>query len=224
MSNVESQNAKSGHSFPWGTFWSAVGALVGIATIVISLVFTNQPSPLPLVQPTSSPSPAQSSPEGTLTVPPPSSDSPAPAQDHEPDEFRLQGLLFPGTIKDCTPNRDVESSQVLAALNCTATRAGPERTPLIRQFASGAALEESMEKESSFVTNPEGNCSSGNEYAGHWKLFEITRGNLVCRYQNGLFRIAWSYHSANISIVAESTNPTELWSWWLYTCGHSFHQ
>jgi hypothetical protein len=58
-------------------------------------------------------------------------------------------------------------------------------------------------------------CRDGQSYVGTWyDSTNAIQGTLVCKFQDGLFRMWWSYESEDVYMIAEAPDPATLYSWW----------
>lgn len=128
-------------------------------------------------------------------------------------ESALLGMLADDEFGTCSANADAESADVPAALNCTTVRAGPVRRPLVARAAGSDALRRVAQNEAAGVTSA--SCRDGLSYVGTWhNSTDAVQGTLICKFQDGLFRMWWSYESDDVYMIAEAPDPATLYGWW----------
>jgi hypothetical protein len=171
----------NGRRFPWATFWTADGSIGTVAAIVVSVMVGGSGS-----SGGGGSTPTPSSPPALLTPPIPSAPTEAapaaPPQDSTSAEFALRDSLNSSTFRDCNPLHNITYAGMRAALGCQTVFGGPDRKPLIVQFASGDDLKAAMALEASSVANPHGVCAVGQDYVGVWNQPNgPPLGDSVCR-------------------------------------------
>ncbi|MEO3808290.1 hypothetical protein ABGB17_04740 [Sphaerisporangium sp. B11E5] len=124
----------------------------------------------------------------------------------------LVAKLKTSVLKSCDPRPDEEDDGVIAAVNCTATRTGPAKRPLVMQFSSVASLKTWLDNQSKDL--PGIGCSRGDS-ARSWNHEGTAKGTLVCKPGNDDNYLAiWTFDAQAIAVIAEAADRKTIRDWW----------
>lgn len=163
-----------------------------------------------LVIPSRTPQPSHAQPFPSRTSPTPRAD-----ESFTSAERSLVRMIRSDRLTRCAPARSITTAGVLAAVNCSATVDVPRKRPLVMKFEDTDGLTRWLHKWGSDVTHSAGShCVDGSFNSG-WRHNGVRIGSLVCEKTdpNG-FRIAWTFDSYKIAVVASGTDGVSLGEWW----------
>jgi hypothetical protein len=128
-------------------------------------------------------------------------------------EQQLAARLSPNDLTNCVGRPDLETGDVVAAVNCQSVQFGPAERPLVVQFANaGGALAWFQDQTADFVNRDD--CAAGYE-VGTWDHDGLLEGPWGCAYtSNSDFRMVWVADASLIGVVADGSNGTTMYSWW----------
>ncbi|GAA1264732.1 hypothetical protein GCM10009677_15710 [Sphaerisporangium rubeum] len=140
----------------------------------------------------------------TRPVPSPTAFSPA--------EQALVGRLKTSVLKSCDPRPDEENDGVIAAVNCTATRTGPAKRPLVMRFSSDDSLKTWLDGHTKGLSDA--GCSNGDSAAA-WNHEGTVKGTLVCKPgDDDNYLAIWTFDSERIAVIAEAADRGTIRAWW----------
>lgn len=162
------------------------------------------PSVAPTVAPPTAPVATPTAPVTTQT---------GPSSSLTAGELQLADRLSSNDLANCVGRPDLETGDVVAAINCQSVQAGPSERPLVVQFANaGGALAWFQDNTADFVNH--GDCAAGYE-VGTWNHDGLLEGPWGCAYTSGSdFRMVWVADTSLIGVVADGTNGATMYSWW----------
>jgi hypothetical protein len=153
-----------------------------------------------------------------LIKPLPQQTSPAASQPGQPisltgGEQQLVDLLNSNDLINCTGRPDLESTSIVAAVNCQAVNIGPTKRPLVVQFANFDSAQAWFDNNTvGFVDDD--NCAGGYKL-GTWTHDDVVSGMLGCAYTgDGDFRTVWIFNNALIGVIADGSNGPAMNIWW----------
>ena len=165
------------------------------------------PSVAPTVAPPTAPA---ATPAATPTAPVTQT---GPASSLTAGEQQLADRLSPNDLTNCAGRPDLETGDVVAAINCQSVPFGPAERPLVVQFASaGGALAWFQDNTADFVNH--GDCAAGYE-VGTWNHDGLLEGPWACAYTSSSdFRMVWVADTSLVGVIADGTNGATMYSWW----------
>ncbi|MFC6085937.1 hypothetical protein [Sphaerisporangium aureirubrum] len=124
----------------------------------------------------------------------------------------LVGKLKTSVLTDCDPTPKEENDNVVAAVNCDATRTGPTKRPLVMQFVSVEALKSWLATRSEGL--PSTGCSTGDS-ARSWNNEGTRKGTLVCKPgSDDNYLTIWTFDAAAVAVIAEAGDRDTIRDWW----------
>ncbi|MEU7058950.1 PT domain-containing protein [Streptomyces sp. NPDC046197] len=131
-----------------------------------------------------------------------------------PQQRELADRIAGGDLSGCRAASP--GAYASAAVNCRSAT-GPARNPLVVSFADAGrmALWLNAEKSRFTVSTLAANCYTAQAYAGPWyNRYGARTGTILCHWDSGRYRMAWSYDDKLVAVVAEDPNASSLVTWW----------
>lgn len=171
----------------------------------------NPPSAAPTVAPPTAPAATPAAPAATPTAP--VTTPTGPASSLTAGEQQLADRLSSNDLTNCAGRPDLETGDVVAAINCQSVQFGPAERPLVVQFANAEdALTWFQDNTADFVNH--GNWAAGYE-VGTWNHDGLLEGPWGCAYTSSSdFRMVWVADTSLVGVIADGTNGATMYSWW----------
>jgi len=150
-------------------------------------------------------------PNSTPTVPP--TPTPTPTVSLTDSEEQLANQLNSNVLTGCTGRPDLEGNGIIAAVNCRPVEAGPTLRPLVVQFTDISSAQQWFSNNTARFAD--GNDCADGELLGTWNHNGVTAGMLGCADENGGLRIVWVIDTGLIGVIADGTDSSALYGWWM---------
>jgi hypothetical protein len=131
-------------------------------------------------------------------------------------EQQLANRLNASDLNRCYGQPGAESADIVAAVNCYTVTSGPTKQPLVVQFSDISAAQAWFSRNTTGYVD-QNDCAGGHRL-GTWTHNEVNAGMLGCTYTtSGGFRMVWVIDGGLVGVIADGSNGSTMYSWWLHS-------